>query len=30
VQAELDQARAHALLGDHREFTALSHAARRG
>lgn len=30
VQAKLDQARAHALLGDHRAFTALSHAAQRG
>jgi DNA-binding XRE family transcriptional regulator len=30
VQAKLDQARAHALLGDHREFTALAHAAQRG
>lgn len=29
VLAKLDQARAHALLGDHREFTALSEAARR-
>ncbi|WP_158102935.1 helix-turn-helix domain-containing protein [Lentzea kentuckyensis] len=29
VQAKLDQARAHALLGDHREFNDLSHAARR-
>ncbi|NGY64374.1 helix-turn-helix transcriptional regulator [Lentzea sp. NEAU-D13] len=30
VLAKLDQARAHALLGDHRTFTTLSHAARRG
>lgn len=29
VQAKLDQARSHALLGDHREFTRLANEARR-
>lgn len=29
VQTKLDQARAHALLGDHRSFATLSHAAQR-